>query len=48
MSQLRTPLLVLVAVLAAVSGPIAVAPAVSAASSTFSQVAASAGPVRCC
>lgn len=48
MSQLRTPLLVLVAVLVSVAGPIAVAPAASAVSSTFSQVTASMGPVHCC
>ncbi len=48
MSQLRRPLLVLVAVLVAVAGPIAVAPAASAASATLSQVTAAKGPVRCC
>lgn len=48
MTQLRTPLLVLVAVVVTVAGPIAVAPAASAATSAFSQVTASMGPVRCC
>ncbi len=48
MTQLRTPLLVLVAVIVTVAGPIAVAPAASAVTSAFSQVTASMGPVRCC
>ncbi|HET7901823.1 MAG TPA: hypothetical protein VFL59_11600 [Candidatus Nanopelagicales bacterium] len=48
MSQLRTPLLVLVAALTAVAGPIVVAPAASAVSSTFSQVPTSMGPGHCC
>ena len=37
MTQLRTPLLVLVAVIVTVAGPIAVAPAASAVTSAFSQ-----------
>lgn len=48
MSQLRTPLLVLVAVMVSVAGPIAVAPAATAATSAFSQVTASMGPGHCC
>lgn len=48
MTQLRKPLVVLVAALVAVVGPVVAAPAASAVAAPFAQVSASMGPVRCC